>query len=72
VTNDEGELSSMTKDNLHKFSHNLSGDLKVSSDIAMLTSGCHRARLYARHAKAPRIHQATAVVARHVRKELGF
>ncbi len=29
MPNDDGELSSMTKDNLTKFSNNLSGDLKV-------------------------------------------
>lgn len=30
VPNDDGELNAMTKENLNKFSHNLSGDLKVS------------------------------------------
>lgn len=32
VPNDDGELNSMTKENLNKFSYNLSGDLKVSQD----------------------------------------
>ena len=35
IVNDDGELSSMTKDNLNKFSNNLSGDLKVSDGLAM-------------------------------------
>ena len=31
VPNDDGELNAMTKENLNKFSNNLSGDLKVST-----------------------------------------
>jgi transformation/transcription domain-associated protein len=31
IPNDDGELNAMTKENLNKFSNNLSGDLKVGS-----------------------------------------
>lgn len=34
VPNDDGELNAMTKENLNKFSNNLSGDLKVGSHFA--------------------------------------
>lgn len=68
IPNDDGELTPATKDNLYKFAHNLSGDLRVSKLLmwwALLTlTGGYQTRLHARLSNPQGIHPSIAILAR--------
>jgi hypothetical protein len=68
IPNDDGELSQSTKDNLFKFAHNLSGELRVRiisyfAYIKLILIGRNQTRFHARRPHAQGIHPPLAVLA---------